>query len=219
MPEGVTVTIGHELASALGTPVSFECFPNSGQLTDALEQRLVDVAFMPVDEERSRRVAFGPAYFVIESTALVRGESSFVRVADLNVPGVKVAGIANTTTIRSAARVLPAAEMVPIAAVSDALQALVDGHVNALVLSRDVLLSYQRRIPGSRLLEDRLHATGIAVAVARGTPAALEFVSAFMEYEKANGAVRRAFDLFGFHGEPVAPAEFANGSKNGTDRA
>ena len=35
----------------------------------------LDVAFMPVDAERRERVDFGPTYFIIESTYLVRAGS------------------------------------------------------------------------------------------------------------------------------------------------
>jgi polar amino acid transport system substrate-binding protein len=203
---GVTVDLGNALAATLGVPASFVLAPNSGELTDALEQGRIDVAFMPVDDERRRRVAFGPAYFLLESTALVRGDSTIAAIPDLDHAHVKVIGIANTTTIRGTARALPSATLIAAASVAEAMEMLRDGRGDAVSLSRDVLRAYLGRIPGARLLDGHLHAAGIAVAVAKGRPAALAHVSAFMEEAKASGLVRQAFDRAGLQQDAVAPA-------------
>jgi polar amino acid transport system substrate-binding protein len=206
-PHGVTVDIGDELGLALGVPVEFLVAPNSGEVTDALEQALIDVAFMPVDEERRKRVDFGPAYFLVESTCLVLGDSDFKANRDLDRPNVRVAGIANTTTIRSAARVLPSATIVPVPSVGEAMELLRAGRVDAFALSRDSLPPYQAQIPGSRILDGHLQTTGVAIAVPKNRPAALAYVSAFIELAKASGLIRRAFDRAGLQSQQVAPAE------------
>ena len=105
-PRGVTVDLAVELGRKLGVPVEFMVASNSGLVTDATESGAIDVAFMPVDEERKKRVDFGPAYFIIESTYLVTGASGIKMVAEVDRPDVRVVGIANTTTIRAAGRSL-----------------------------------------------------------------------------------------------------------------
>jgi len=67
---GVPVDLAKELASNLGVPVEFVVAPNSGEVTNAITSGALDIAFLPVDEERKERVAFGPAYFIFESTYL-----------------------------------------------------------------------------------------------------------------------------------------------------
>ena len=208
-PRGVTVDIGDELAGSLGVPVEFLVAPNSGEVTDALERGTIDVAFMPVDDERRKRVDFGPAYFMVESTCLVSGSSDFRTNRDLDRPGVRVTGVSNTTTIRSAARVLTSATIVPASSVGDAMELLRSGRVDAVALSRDSLGPYQAQLPGSRILDGHLQTTGVAIAVPKNRPAALAYVSAFLEQAKASGLVRRAFDKAGLQSEPVAPAEAA----------
>jgi len=206
-PQGVTVDLGNALASTLGVPVHFLVAPNSGELTDALEKRAIDVAFMPVDDERRKRVDFGPSYFVIESTGLVHGNTSFKTTSDLDRPDVRVVGIANTTTIRSTARAIPSATMLPATSVDEALDMLRERRTDALALSRDVLKAYRLLVPGSRLLTGHFHTTGIAVAVPKNRPNALAEVSRFVESIKASGMVRESFDRFGFQADPVAPME------------
>src|ERR1700722_12203940 len=67
-PHGVTVDLAMALGKKLGVPVDFVIAPNSGVINDATANAAIDVTFMPVDEERKKRVAFGPNYVLIEST-------------------------------------------------------------------------------------------------------------------------------------------------------
>ena len=103
---GVPVDLGGYMARALGAALAITAFPNSGLCTDALVASSIDVAFLPADQSRRERVDFGPAYFAIESTYLVTGASGIASLADVDDARVRVIGIADTTTIRSAARTL-----------------------------------------------------------------------------------------------------------------
>lgn len=206
-PEGVTVDLANALAKQLGVPVAFTVAPNTGLLTDAVESGAVDVAFMPVDEERRRRIAFGPTYFVVESTYLATKESGIRSVAEVDRPGVRVVGIANTTTIRAAARTLTNTTVAAAASIDEAMARMQAGEVDCFALSRDAFPPYMAAVPGSRVVDGGFQNTGIAIAVQKGRPQALALVTDFLERAKADGTVRRALDAAGFAGEPVAPAE------------
>jgi len=206
-PRGVTADLGDELARTLDVAAEFSVAHNSGELTDELEKGLIDVAFLPVDDERKKRVEFGPAYVLFESTCLVLGSSDFRTNDDLDRPGVRVAGEANTTTIRAAARALKLATIVPVPSVGEAIDMLRNGKVDAFALGREALAPYQEEIPGSRILDGHLHATGIAIAVPKNRPAALAHVSAFLQDAKASGLIRKVFDGQGQRSATIAPAE------------
>ena len=205
-PNGVTADISAALGQALGVPVEYVLFPNSGLATDATASGAVDVSFMPVDAERKKRVDFGPDYVLIESTYMATAASGAQTVADVDRAGMRVIGIANTTTIRAAARTLKNTIISPVTSVDDAVALLRDGKADAFALSRDSLPVYVKQIPGSRIVDGGFQATGIAIAVAQNKPAALAYVTAFMEEAKKSGIVRRALDDAGFNDEPVAPA-------------
>jgi polar amino acid transport system substrate-binding protein len=204
-PRGVTVDLAHELGRNLDVPVEFMVVPNSGLVTDATESGAIDVAFMPVDEERKKRVDFGPAYFMIESTYLATAASGIKTVAEVDRPNVRVVGIANTTTIRAAGRSLKNASISAAASVDEAMAKLRSGNADAFALSRDSLPPFVAQLPGSRIVEGGFQQTGIAIAVPKNRPNALAYVTAFMESAKASGAVRRALDRAGFANDPVAP--------------
>lgn len=205
-PRGVTVDLGAALAVRLGVEAEYTVFPNSGELTEATGAGAVDLAFMPVDAERRTKVAFGPAYYLLESTYMVGPGSGIRSLADVDRPGVRVVGIANTTTIRSSARTLSATQPVAARSVEEAMALMRSGQADAFALSRDSLGPLARELPGARILDGGFQQTTISIAVPPGRPAALAYVSAFLEDAKADGTVRRAMDAAGFAHEAVAPA-------------
>lgn len=204
-PRGVTADLGRAFAAELGAPAALAVYPNSGECTDAVAEGAVDVAFMPVDPARSARVAFGPGYYEIESTYMVSAASNIATLAEVDRPGVRVVGIADTTTIRASARSLHATRPVPVRGVEEAVAMLRDGRADALALSRDSLDQLAPGVPGSRILDGGFQRTAVAIAVPPGRPAALAAATAFLDRAKRDGAVRRAFDALGLAHEEVAP--------------
>jgi polar amino acid transport system substrate-binding protein len=203
-PRGVTVDLGHALAKEVGVAVEFMVAPNTGELTDALEAGRIDVSFMPVDDERKKRIDFGPVYFQVESTYMVTGASGIKTVAEVDRAGVRVVGIANTTTIRAAGRTLKNTTVVAAPSIGDAMAMMIGGTADAFALSRDSLPPFVAKLPGSRMVEGGFQFTGVAIAVGKGRPEALAYVTAFLEKAKASGAVKRAFDNAGLSHLDVA---------------
>jgi polar amino acid transport system substrate-binding protein len=204
-PNGVTVDLGKELARKLGVLVEFTVAPNAGELVNSTGSGALDVAFMPIDDERKKRLEFGTSYFIIESTYLVRAGSDIKTLADVDRPNMKVIGIANTATIRSAGRSLKNTTITPTQSVDEAVEILRSGKVDAFALTRDSLPPLAARLPGSRILDGSFLQTGIAIAVPKNRPNALAYATEFMESVKASGFVQRAFDNAGLNGLTVAP--------------
>lgn len=204
---GVTVALAEEAARRLGVTLRLVRYPSSGAVTEAGTGNPPgwDLSFMPVDAERAARVAFGPDYYLSVSTYLVPAGSTLRHADDANREGVRVWGVANTTTIRAAQRAHPRAGFTGATSVDEVLAAMARGEVDAVALGRESLESLLPRLPGARILDGHFHALGTAVAVPRGRPLALAWASAFIESAKADGTVRRALDAMGIGG-PVAPA-------------
>lgn len=204
-PRGVTVDLAHELAHELGVPLELMVAPNTGELVDALEAGRIDVSFMPVDDERKKRIDFGPVYFEVESTYMVTQVSGIRTVAEVDRPGVRVVGIAGTTTIRAAARTLRNTPVEAAQSIGEAIEMMTIGKADAFALSRDSLPPFVAKLPGSRIVEGGFQFTGLAIAVAKGRPEALAYVTAFLDKAKRSGAVRRAFERAGLAHLDVAP--------------
>jgi polar amino acid transport system substrate-binding protein len=204
-PRGVTVDLGNDLARQLGVAAEFMVAPNTGELVDALEAGSIDLSFMPVDEERKRRIDFGPVYFLAESTYMVTEGSRIATVDEVDRPGVRVVGIANTTTIRAAGRSLKNTNIKAAQSVGEAIEMITGGKADAFALSRDSLPPFVANLPGSRIVDGGFQLTGIAVAIPKGRPEALALVTAFLESAKSSGVVRQAFNRAGLSDLPVAP--------------
>ena len=204
-PRGVTVDLGNALAEELGVEAEFMVAPNTGELTDALEAGRIDVSFMPVDDERKKRIDFGPVYFEVESTYMVTAASGIKTVDEVDRAGIRVVGIANTSTIRAAARTLKNTTIGAAPSVGDAMAMMLGGQADAFALSRDSLPPFVAQLPGSRMVEGGFQFTGVAIAVAKGRPEALARATAFLKKAKMSGTVRRAFDSAGLSHLDVAP--------------
>jgi len=205
-PHGVTVDLANELAAKLGVPIEFMVAPNSGEVTEATASGALDVSFMPVDDERRKKLDFGPSYFLGESTYLIRSGLDITTLAEVDRPDMRVIGIANTSTIRSAGRALKAATIKPVPSVEQAMAMMRAGEADAFALSKDSLRPLTADFPGARILEEAFHVVGIGVCVPKNRPTALAYVSKFLEEAKASGSVRRALDRAGMKDEAVAPA-------------
>ena len=203
---GVSIDLGAALAKKLGVGVEYVEYLASGAITDAATKNVWDVTFVPYDAERAKQIDFGPAYHLLKSTYLVAPNSTIKTLDDVNNSGVRIAGVANTATFRASGKASPNATTITVAGVDDAVELMRAGKADAIALSRESLTGLLPKIPGSRLLDGGFMNSVTAVAVSPGHKAALTYVTAFVEEEKASGDVRKAFDAIGLTTAQVAPA-------------
>ncbi|MDP2411866.1 MAG: transporter substrate-binding domain-containing protein [Pseudolabrys sp.] len=202
---GVTVDLMRAFADTLQVPLALQVYDNSGQVTEAVASGACDIAFMPRDPAREAKVDFGPSYFVIASTYLVPAGSAIQSIDDVNRPGVRIVGISNTTTVRSARRTAPEATVEEVPSV-DLMTAMArSGQGDAFALTHDSFVGLLPDLPGARVLPGHFQQVGVAVAVPKGRPAALKVATALMEHAKQSGLVRHAFDSAGLRAAEVAP--------------
>ena len=76
---------------------------------------------------------------------------------------------------------------------------------SSIALSRESLSGLAPKIPGSRILDGGFLNSSTAVAVPKGKPEALAYVSQFVEEAKSSGLVRKAFDAMNLQSAQIAP--------------
>lgn len=204
--KGVAVTLGGALAEKLGVPLEIVAHKSSGEIQNSSNDNRWDVAFLPVDDERKKLVDFGNAYHLLQSTFLVAPGSKIASVNDADAKGVGIGGVANTATFRAAKKATPQATHIDFAGVDAATAAMNENKIDAIALSRESLSGLVGKILGSRILDDAFLNSSTAVCVPKGKPAALRYVSEFIEEAKASGLVRKALDDMGLKDSQVAPA-------------
>ena len=205
---GVPVDLGKEMAARLGVGVEYIVHPNSGQITDAaskgtLEKGAWDVTWLPKDPERETRMMFGPIYEVADATYIVKPGSSVTNFASLDQPGIKVAAVNATTTMRGAVAHLKNAEVTGYQTYDEIFGLLKSGEIDAFALSRDQLNKMAQKIPGTKVLDETFKKTVTAVAVPLGHSQALAFVTKFMTDATTNGTLRKAYDNNGLKDSPI----------------
>jgi len=204
-PRGVTVNLGQAMADRLGVPLELVVYANSGEVTAAGPKGEWDVTFVPVDDERRKVIDFGPAYYLSTSTYMVRPGSPIQTIAEVDRPGVKVGGVANTTTARTAIATLKNTKVQPFRTVEEIVAKMKTGEIDAIALGRESLRGLAPQLPGARILDGHFHATGNSVAVPKGKPASHAWAARFIEDGKRDGTVRAALDAAGFRDLAVAP--------------
>jgi polar amino acid transport system substrate-binding protein len=207
---GVAIILGTALGKKLGVPVELIAHNGSGEIQNSAADNKWDVAFLPVDEERKKFVDFGNAYHLLQSTYLVGAGDKIASVEAANAPGVRIGGVANTATFRTSNKTAPNATHVSFDKTDAAVAALKSGDVDALAFSRESLTGLQPKVPGSRILDGGFLNSTTSVAVPKGKPAALAYVTEFIEEAKASGLVRKTFDEMGLMSSQVAPAGMKN---------
>ena len=200
---GVPVDLGKEMAAQLGVPVEFVAYQNSGQIVDAVSTGAWDVSFLPKDPEREARMSFGPIYEVADATYIVKAGSLATNFRTLDQPGVKVAAVNNTTTMRGAIAHLKNAKVTGYQSYDEIFGLLKNGEVDAFALSRDQLNTMAKKIPGTRVLDETFKQTVTAVAVPLNHPLALAFATKFMTEATSNGTLRKAYDSNGLKDTPI----------------
>ena len=200
---GVPVDLGREMATQLGVPVEYVIHQNSGQITDAAAKGTWDVTFLPKDPERETMMSFGPSYEVADATYIVKSGSSVVNFKTLDQPGIKVAAVNNTTTMRGARAHLKNAEVTGYQTYDEIFNLLKAGEIDAFALSRDQLNAMAKKIPGTRVLDETFKKTVTAVAVPLNHSQSLAFATRFMTDAVTNGTLRKAYDNNGLKDTPI----------------
>jgi len=200
---GVPVDLGKEMAAQLGVPVEYIAHNNSGQIVDAASKGTWDVTFLPKDPEREGRMLFGPIYEVADATYIVKSGSPATNFATLDQPGVKVAAVNNTTTMRGAIAHLKNAKVTGYQTYDEIFNLLKNGEIDAFALSRNQLNAMAKKIPGTRVLDETFKQTVTAVAVPPNHPLALAFASKFLTDATTNGLLRKAYDNNGLKDNPI----------------
>lgn len=203
---GVAVDLARALATRLGIEFVPVEYPSPSRVPDGVKVGAWDVGFLGVDPSRADVVDFAPPHMQVEATYLVPADSSIRNIADADQPGVRIAVARKGVEEIVLSRTIKRAELRGVETISAGFDLLRTGNVDVLAAPRPALLQSSARLPGSRVLEDRFHATFGAMAVPRGQAGRLAYISEFIEEAKASGLVQQAIERAGVRGVQVAPA-------------
>jgi polar amino acid transport system substrate-binding protein len=207
---GPAVDLGRALAARIGVEFVAVEYPRPGAIMDGIRTDAWDVTFLVADPERAAVADFSPPYMQSDFTYLVMIGSSIRSVADVDRPGVRIAGPRGDASFLLLRRLLKHAELVGTDTLEAAVELVRTGGADARAAPRPVLLAESARLPDSRVLDDGFAVISYVAMVPKGQAGRLAYISEFNEAAKSEGLVKQTIEAAGLRGIQVAPARKAS---------
>ena len=202
---GPAVDLGRALAARIGVEFVAVEYPRPGAIMDGIRTNAWDVTFLVADSERAAVTDFSAPYMQTDFTYLVMTGSPIRSVADVDRPGVRIAGPRGDASFLLLTRTLKRAELVGTDTLDAAVELVRTGHADGRAAPRPVLLAESARLPGSRVLDDGFASISYVAMVPKGQAGRLAYVSEFIEEAKASGLVKRTIERGGLRGVQAVP--------------
>ena len=196
-PLGAAPDLARELAKRVGVPVQYVTYDAAGKAADGLKAGEVDVVFLAIDPDRAADIAFTRPYVLIEGTYLVRKDSPFKQVEDLDRPGVKIIVGNKSVYDLHLTRVIKQATLVRGGGGVGYLADWRKGGFEAAAGIREVLAEEAKRDPSLTVLAGHFMTIPQAVGVPKARQAAARYADQFVAEMIESGFVRRSLDKSG----------------------
>ena len=206
----VWMEVARALAGRIGVELITLERPTPLAAVECLKTDECDVIFLPFDARAENEGNFSFPFIQLEYTLLVPAGSPIRAIPDADRPGVHIAAVRNHSSTMTLNRILKQAELVYADTPDPTFDLLRSGHADAMASTRNALLEFSNKLPGSRVLEDYYGANLNRVVVPKGRPEWLAYVNEFVEEAKASGLIQKAIDRVGPRGITVAPLGNSN---------
>ena len=199
-PVGVSPDMAREIAGRLGVDVSYVTFASPGELVDAADADVWDIALVAAEPSRAKTIAFTPAYVEIEATYLVPAGSPIRDIDEVDRPGMRIAVSQRSAYDLYLTRTLEAAELVRAPGLGATFDLFVAEKLDVLAGLRPGLLANAASVPGARILDGRFMGVQQAIGTQRRKEAGAAFLRDFVEEAKTSGLVARLIERHGVTG-------------------
>jgi len=207
-PKGVTPELAAALAKRLDVPLEFVFYTAAGKVFAGAAANAWDIAFIAIEPARASEVDFSPPYVLIQGVYLVRKDSPYQHVADLDQPGIRIGVGLGSVYDLYLTRMLKNATLVrnPEGGATGGIEPFVDEKLDAAAGVREPLEAYAKSHPDVRVISESFEEIRQAIGTPKGRgEAGLVYLRGFVEEMKASGAVADALKRSG-QTAAVAPA-------------
>jgi polar amino acid transport system substrate-binding protein len=201
----VAVDLARELGKRVNVPVELVPFESAGKMFDAVKSGAWDVAFLAIDAGRADQIDFTAPYIEIEGTYLVPAGSRLYTIADVDRAGVRIGISSGSAYDLFLSRSIQHAELIRAPDPNGAFQLILESKVDVVAGVKQHLMANLKKLPGSRVLDDRFMAIQQALGIVKGRPLGAKYLREFIEDVKASGLVAQAIEKAGVRGVSVPP--------------
>lgn len=205
-PFGLGVDLTRELGRRLALDVELVSVPSAWRALEVLRGEDGDVGFFPVDSTRGQDIDFTAPFMQIEGAYLLRQDSIISSMEELDRRGVRIAVGLNSAVDLFLRRHIRAATMVRVANQAQVVDEFLRQGLDAAAGNRTELQAAADRLGGLRILPGHFMFLELAMGIAaRRAPAALAYLTAFIEDVKASGFVAAALERHNIRSAAVSP--------------
>lgn len=166
-PNGITVALATKIADSLGREPVFLTYSAAGKVVDDAGKDIWDIAFLAIDPKREALLRFTSPYITIQGTLLVRAQSHWQSVQEMDKAGVVINVGKNAAYDLWLTRELRAATLIRHDSSQDAIEAFLNGAGEMTAGIRQPLEKTAREHPDFRVLPDNFTGIQQAICVAK----------------------------------------------------
>ena len=198
--KGLGFDLGKELARRIGVPFEPVVYPSSGAIVGGLKSGECDLTFFGPTPERESVLDFTAPFLLIELGYLVPAGSSISTIDAVDRPGTRIGapqgGSANSFLVRT----IKNATVIATPSVSAGGEMLKAGKIDVFAANKAVLFDLSDKMPGARVLDGRIGADEVAIALPKGREAGMAYLRKYIEDAKSEGLVKAAVQRAGLRG-------------------
>ena len=170
---GLSIDIGKELAARLEIPIEYLPYNSISALIEASSGDNWDLATIIIDPARRQLFNYTHPYIKSEATYIVRSESGIHSVAEVDNPEVRVGVAENSAFDLFLTRAKTGTVLIRYNNIATALKSFEMRQIDAVAGPRHLLLTAQRRLSGSIVLDERFDLAQVGIAVLKNRPSSV----------------------------------------------
>lgn len=204
---GVAIDLSRELARRAGLPLELQGLNGVQAVMDAVASEKADIGFLAADPSRRGPVEFSQVYLRNPQSLVVREQSPIRSFADIDAPGLRIAGARMDSITLYLKRNLRQAQVVEFEGtpIEQLRQAFANGAIDAFGANRVRLTGMLADIPGLRLLPGSILGVPQAIIVPGKRTERLAAVDQFLDAMRQNGFLLAAINRAN-NGTEIEPA-------------
>jgi polar amino acid transport system substrate-binding protein len=203
-PTGIAPDICRAVAKRLDVSLDLTGYETQDEVVDAAASGRCGIVLVGSDPARAQKVTFTPAYAELEATYLVPMDSPIQDITQVDQLGVRIASFYKSAYDHWLQRNLKHASLVHADSLQASNELFLSERLDALAGLKTGLVSFSKKVPGSRVLDGQFTGIQQAVATKKSNLEAVEFLSTCVEDFIRSGLVANLIEQYEVQGLAAA---------------
>ncbi|MCZ4061071.1 transporter substrate-binding domain-containing protein [Pantoea sp. LMR881] len=193
-PGGITVEIASRIAAEMDATRQLITYPTAGKVVEDAQNDAWDIAFLAIDPKREEVLRFTQPYIAIQGTVLVKAESGWQSVEQMDKEGVVINVGKGAAYDLYLTRQLQHATLNRLSSSQAAIDTFLKGEGDMAAGIRQPLERATAENPGYRVLPDNFGQINQAICVARMNSKLHEKIANMLTQWQQDGSLQKIID-------------------------